>query len=281
MNKTLIADSGSTKTHWLIKDKSEVIKEFYTKGLNPYFISSDDVITSLSEHISEEEFITISEIYFYGAGCNSVKKCAIIEKAFQNMFPNANYSVNSDLLGAAMALFGSNSGVACILGTGSNASVFDGNKFINTINSLGYILGDQGSGAYFGKLLLRDYFQNKMPINLYLKFKNNFEITHSEVLDSVYKLKFPNKYLAKFTVFLGENRGEVYVENLLKYGFQEFIDSQLSVLDFDKAKFEVGFVGSIAFYFKDILEKIILENGYNISRIIKEPMDGLKLIAVF
>ena len=211
MSNILIADSGSTKTHWLLKNKSEFIREFYTKGLNPYFVRSEDVIETLSEHISQEDSKLISQIYFYGAGCKAVDKCAIIENAFQRYFPKAVFSVNGDLLGAAIALFSNNAGVACILGTGSNASVYDGNDFTDSINSLGYILGDQGSGAYFGKLLLRDYFQNRMPKNIAEGFKNDFKIEYTEVLESVYKQHFPNKYLAQFTIFLSKNRGEVYI----------------------------------------------------------------------
>ncbi len=278
MNNILIADSGSTKTHWLIKNELEVISEFYTKGLNPYFVSSVDVIEVLSEHISKEESKFISKIYFYGAGCKAVDKRVIIENAFQRFFPKADYSVNGDLLGAAIALFGNKAGVACILGTGSNASVYDGQQFTDSINSLGYIIGDQGSGAYFGKLLLRDYFQDKMPKNLAVEFKDEFGIDYSEVLDSIYKKQFPNKYLANFTVFLSKNRGKAYIENILENGFQEFIDSQIKVLDFDKNELEIGIIGSVAYYFKDVLEAIILKNGYKFSTIIKEPMDGLKLM---
>ncbi len=278
MGNILIADSGSTKTHWLIKNKSGVIREFYTKGLNPYFVSSDEVVEILAEHISREEIKLISKIYFYGAGCKVVDKRAIIENAFQSFFSKAECSVNGDLLGAAIALFGEKPGVACILGTGSNASVYDGNEFNDSINSLGYIIGDQGSGAYFGKLLLRDYFQHKMPKNVAENFKRDFEIEYSEVLDSVYKQQFPNKYLAKFTVFLSNNRGEAYIENLLQNGFQEFVDSQIKVLDFDKNILGIGIIGSIAYYFKDILEAVFIKNGYKLSRIIKEPMDGLKLL---
>lgn len=278
MSNILIADSGSTKTHWLIKNKSEVIREFYTKGLNPYFVSSDEVVETISEHISKEDAKLISQIYFYGAGCKAIDKRAIILKAFIKYFPESKTDVNGDLLGAAIALFGNNAGVACILGTGSNASVYDGDDFVDSIYSLGYILGDQGSGAYFGKVLLRDYFQHKMPKELADKFKSYFDLDYSEVLHAIYKQQYPNKYLAKFTVFLSKNRGEAYVEELLINGFQEFVNSQIKVLNFDKDVLEIGFVGSIAFYFKNVLEYVLIKNGYKVSKIIKEPMDGLKLI---
>ena len=275
MSLRLIADSGSTKTHWLIKNSSEIIREFYTQGVNPYFVSTDDLVEIIVSNIRNDERNAISQVQFYGAGCSGDEKCNIIKSAFVKLFAKARIEVNSDLLGSAKALFPDGNGVACILGTGSNAAVFVDGAFVDSIFSLGYVLGDQGSGSYIGKTLIGDYFQKKMPEQLRHKLSARFEIDYKQVLNSVYKQKSPNRYLAQFAKFISENRGEPYVEELLKTSFQAFVDSQLSTLNFNKSVIKVGFVGSIAFYFKDVLAAVLEDNGYMVSNIIKQPMDGL------
>ncbi len=275
MSKIIIADSGSTKTHWIIKEENKVVNEFYTQGLNPYFVSSSEITTILSDKITKSIAAKVSKVFFFGAGCNSESKNDVIYSALNQFFPNSINSVSSDLLGSAIALFSNNKGVACILGTGSNAALFDGNKFTNSIVSLGYVLGDEGSGNYMGKLLLKDYFQGNMPELLRTKFANKFNIEYTQVLNSIYKEPFPNKYLAQFTVFLSENRNHNYVENIIDKSFQAFVDLQLNTIDFNKTEIKIGFVGSIAFYFKDVLEKVLIRNAYNIGNVLKEPMEGL------
>lgn len=277
MPNILIADSGSTKTHWVLKNDKGIIREFYSQGINPLFVSTENIIDIISKIISHDEMMSISIINFYGAGCKGVEKCEIIKSAFSKLFPNALIVAKSDLLGAAISLFANNSGVACILGTGSNAAIFDGSEFTDSISSLGFILGDEGSGSYMGKILIRDYFQHNMPDNIYSKFNTRFSLEYSEVINSVYREQYPNRYLAQFTVFLSENRGEKYVESLLEDSFQAFVDNQLSKLGFDKKNIEIGFVGSIAYYFKDTLKKILLKNDYTIGNVYKEPIQGLIL----
>ena len=275
MSFKLIADSGSTKTHWLIKSLNGESREFYTQGLNPYFISTQDVVAILNKELTEHECAGISSVEFYGAGCKADDKCKLIELAFSQVLANADIKVNSDLLGSAIALFPNGKGVACILGTGSNAAVFNNFQFTDSIQSLGYVLGDEGSGNYFGKILLRDFFQNIMPIDISKKFAREFDIDYNQVLNSIYKEPFANRYLARFSVFLSSNRGEYYIENMLSEGFQAFVNSQLSTLKFNKSEMEVAFVGSIAYHFRDVLTDVLFKNGYRIASIIKEPMEGL------
>ncbi len=275
MSYTLIADSGSTKTHWVIVNGKEIIREFYTQGINPYYISSAEIKSLINDAMSLDEIGLISKVNFYGAGCKGEEMCSIVETALLDIFNNVIINVDSDLMGSALSLFSNGNGIACILGTGSNAAVFIEGQFVDSISSLGYILGDEGSGSYLGKILIRDYFQNTMPIELEDKFKKKFSIEYSQVLNSVYKKRFPNKYLAKYTMFLSENRGELYIENVLTEAFEAFVKNQLSVLIFDKEILKVGFVGSIAFYFKDVLEKVLKRNSYKIGDVYKEPMDGL------
>ena len=275
MSYTLTADSGSTKTHWVIVNGKEIIREFYTQGINPYYISSAEIKSLINDAMSLDEIGLISKVDFYGAGCKGEEMCSIVETALLDVFNNVIINVDSDLMGSALSLFSNGNGIACILGTGSNAAVFIEGQFVDSISSLGYILGDEGSGSYLGKILIRDYFQKKMPIELEAKFKEKFSIEYSQVLNSVYKKRFPNKYLAKYTVFLSENRGKLYIENVLTEAFEAFVKNQLSVLNFDKEILKVGFVGSIAFYFKDVLEKVLIINSYKIGDVYKEPMDGL------
>lgn len=272
----LIADSGSTKTQWNLISNEKNITESFSIGINPYFISKDKIVDLLKENFPDvQEREGVEQLYFYGSGCTLSEKCEIIYSALKQVFTNAALEVNSDLLASARALFGRSKGISCILGTGSNVAVYDGVKFVENINSLGYALGDQASGAYIGKELIRSYFQNEMPLDLRNKFQHNFNIDLAEVLDNVYKKDFPNRYLAGFTPFASQNIENMFVDCLITNSFKQFITSQLSSLNFDKSQYEVGFVGSVAFYFKDILIKQLELNGYKVGKIIKVPMEGL------
>lgn len=272
----LIADSGSTKTQWNLVSKDKKIKESFSIGINPYFISKDQIIENLNHHFTDiEEREGVEQLFFYGAGCTLAEKCSIVYSALKEVFVNANIEVDSDLLASARAVFGNSQGISCILGTGSNVAVYDGEKFIDNINSLGYALGDQASGAYIGKELVRAYFQAEMPKELRTKFKNYFKIELATVLDNVYKQNFPNRYLAGFAPFASKNIENEFIENLITKGIKEFIIFQLGSLNFDKSQYDIGFVGSVAYYFKDILTNQLKLNGYNVGKIIKAPIEGL------
>jgi len=272
----LIADSGSTKTQWNFVSEGKKVKESFSIGINPYFISKEQIVENLKQHFTDfHEREGVEQLFFYGSGCTLVEKCEIVYSALKEVFINAIIEVNSDLLASARAVFGNLQGISCILGTGSNVAVYDGEKFTDNINSLGYALGDQASGAYIGKELVRSYFQAEMPEYLRVKFHERYYIDLADVLNNVYKKDFPNRYLASFAPFASQNIDNVFIKNLITKGIQQFILFQLGSLNFDKLQYEIGFVGSVAYYFKDILITQLESNGYKVGKIIKAPMDGL------
>ncbi len=272
----IIADSGSTKTQWNIISNNKQIKEIFSQGINPYFISEEDIVRLLLMKFDKQaERKGVEKVFFYGAGCSLKEKCDIVYSAISKVFTNAIIEVESDLLASARAVFGNTKGVSCILGTGSNVAVYNGNSFTDNINSLGYALGDQASGANIGKELVRAYFQKEMPIDLRILFKQTYNIDLGTVLDRVYKQEYPNRYLASFAPFASENIENSFVKRIVTKAFREFVEFQLKSVEFDKNEYKVAFVGSIAYYFKDILSSVLLQNNYKIGKIIKAPMDGL------
>jgi len=202
------------------------------------------------------------------------EKCSLVQNALQSVFQKAYIESNSDLLAAAHALFGNSRGVCCILGTGSNAAVYDGKCFSSKIQSLGYLLGDEGSGSYVGRMLLQSYLRNEMPKNLQLAFENQYNVDVSFVLENLYKKKFPNRYLASFAPFATTFAQEDFILNILRIAFKDFIKYQLDTLNFDK-KLPVGFVGSVAFYFQNILKEELEKHSYLSGAIEQEPINSL------
>lgn len=272
----LIADSGSTKTQWNLVSEDKKVKESFSIGINPYFISKNQIIENLKQHFTDiGEREEVDKLFFYGSGCSLADKCEIVYSALKEVFVNANIEVASDLLASARAVFSNSKGISCILGTGSNVAIYNGEKFTGNINSLGYALGDQASGAYIGKELIRSFFQAEMPIELRIKFQQSYNVDLATVLDNVYNNKFPNRYLAGFATFASQNIENVFIKSLITKGIQQFILLQLGSLNFDKSQYEVGFVGSVAYYFKDILISHLELSGYKVGKIIKAPMEGL------
>ncbi len=275
MKKTLIADSGSTKTHWVLASSHQDKEDFYSSGINPYFMNNVQIIELVNEVFSYTDKQNISNVYFYGAGCENDDKCGIVRDSLQLCFPNAEIFVAEDLLASARALFGNGKGVACILGTGSNAAVFDGNNFISKIDSLGYLLGDEGSGAYIGKQLLMDYYRKIMPLELRQNFQKEFNIKLGDVLDRIYKQESPNRYVAGFAVFVSKYSNNEYIKSVTINAIDDFIKYQLGVIEFDKNEYQLGFIGSISYYLKNILEERLNLSGYKIAKIIKAPITDL------
>ncbi len=270
----LIADSGSTKTAWWLVDKGEKTAEFYTLGINPFYQSESDILTELKENLEPHiNARLVDHIYFYGAGCHFEDKKQIVRSAVQSVFGNAVIEINNDLLGACRALLGHSEGIACIMGTGSNSCFYDGYEIKENVSPLGYILGDEGSGAVLGKLLVADVLKNQLPTELKDKFLSRFGITTADILDHVYKRPFPNRYLAKFAIFLNENIGNKTIYNLVYHSFEAFFTR--NVMQYDYKNYPIAFTGSIAHYFKDVLSMVALDMNINISKIEQSPMEGL------
>jgi N-acetylglucosamine kinase-like BadF-type ATPase len=216
---------------------------------------------------------SIRKIYFYGAGCAFPEKKKILKNVLLYSFPQAEVFIDSDLLAASRALFGTGRGIACILGTGSNSCFYNGKEIEKNVSPLGFILGDEGSGAVLGRKFISDCLKNQLPVSLREKFFSQYGISPSEVMDKVYKQPFPNRYLASLSPFLLENIEEGSIYQIVRESFAEFFErniKQYSIIDE-----KLGFIGSVAYYFRDILKEVAEDMGYQIDKIHKSPMEGL------
>jgi glucosamine kinase len=274
MGVKLIADSGSTKAEWCLIDGKKK-KTFITQGLSPYFLSLQQVQQILQQELkSKMKQVVPDEVFFYGTGCSNPNNVKLIKKAIQNVFPRAKVAVDHDLMGAAKALCGTEKGIACILGTGSNSCYFNGKKIVKNSPGLGYVLGDEGSGAYLGKKVIQYFLYNTFDEDLMDRFSAKFKTSSYEILDAVYKKPLPNRYLASYAIFLAENRGHYMIENIIEDGFNDFFFNHVYKYS-ESWKLPVHFIGSVAYGFKDVLQEMC--NGYELQlgRVLKKPMDGL------
>ncbi len=271
----LIADSGSTKTDWLLVNGKNYTF-INTTGINPYYMSDETITDSLQRELAPlVPAKEIKSIYFYGSGCSTKIKCDKISHILNLIFPNAGVEVNHDMLAAARALCNNKPGIACILGTGSNSCVYDGTKITRQMVSLGYFFGDEGSGTHLGKLLITDYLKGTMPDHISEMLTKQYDLSLEYILDHIYNKPFPNRFLASFSRFIEENITDQYLSNLVAYSFREFL--KVGVMKFtDYKKMNVSFVGSVAFYFQEILLKVAAENSITISNIQRSVIEGLK-----
>lgn len=271
----LIADSGSTKTTWCLSDNGMEIMRISTAGMNPYFQTEEDMKSTVNGSLFPLlKNHNIERIYFYGAGCAFPEKNIIVENALRSFFPTAEISVNSDLLGAALALCGHERGIACILGTGSNSCLFNGESIEEQISPLGFILGDEGSGAVLGKTFIGDCLKKQMPEYLVKAFMEKYNLSPAEIIDRVYRLPFPNRFLASISPFIYEHIDVPAVKNMVYNCFCSFFRRNvMNYTDYDKLK--IHFTGSVAYYYKDILTEAANSLGLEVGKIYKEPMDGL------
>jgi len=272
----LIADGGSTKADWIALDtnKEEVFRT-RTLGLNPAVVSEDELrnrIINMFQLMQVKE--AVKEIHFYGAGCGTPKPIEILKNILKSIFKNAEVVVSEDLLAAVYASSGDREGIVCILGTGSNSCYFDGETLDVTTPSLGYTVMDEASGNYFGKILLRDFFYKKMPKAIAEKFAAQFDLDVDVIKYNLYRQPNPNMYLASFAKFMFEFKGEKYIKRVIKKGFQSFF--QYRILPFQKdASTPIYFIGSIAFYFRDLLDKVASKHDLKITAVIQRPIDNL------
>lgn len=270
----LVADSGSSKTDWMAYSPNQKLS-FNTQGLNPYFVSSQDIPTILSKNKDLAQYAqAVKEIYFFGSGCSSPDKHEIISNGLSAFFTNAFISVDHDLMGSAYATCGDKEGLTCILGTGSNISYFDGKTVHHSNHGLGYILGDEGSGTYFGKKILVSYLYQTMPQDLRVFFKKAFAVNKTTVIENTYQKPFPNSYLATFSRFMIAHKAHPFVQEILHQGFQEFIDSNIMSYSNCK-KLDCHFVGSVAFYYQEELKAVCAKNQLTVGKILQKPIEGI------
>lgn len=270
----LIADSGSSKTAWCLRGPEGVKHLIPTAGINPFYQDTEEIFTLLKDHLQHQIDESITEIHFYGAGCANAEKCAVVGNALKMLFPEAEIEVSSDLVAAARAVCKHKAGIACILGTGSNSCYFNGEKIEQNVSPLGFILGDEGSGAVLGRKVVADYLKLQMPETLRAQFEIEFALNQNDVLNRVYRQSFPNRYLATFTRFLSANIETPYCTNLVESSFAEFIDRNLTHYP-NYSQLPIHFVGSIAFHFKHELHNVIKSKGLCLGEIIQNPINGL------
>lgn len=248
---------------------------FNTQGINPYFANAQDIVRILSKHKDIASIANeVKEVYFFGAGCLNPDKHEIVSNGLSSFFKNAFISVDHDLLGSAYATCGDKKGLACILGTGSNIAYYDGEHVFDGKHGLGYILGDEGSGTYFGKKMLISYLHKTMPADLRENFAMDFDVNKDMVIENIYQKPFPNSYLATFSRFMIKNRQHPFIQKTLHDGFQEFIDT--NVKDYKNYKtLECNFVGSISYYYQDELRAVFAENNLKIGKTLQKPIEGI------
>lgn len=278
----LIADSGSTKVHWCLMAANGHTAEFITDGINPLFQTSDAMRNSICNQLLPQMASmlwagTVSHVFFYGAGCTP-EKSPFVEKAIESVFKKAKVFVASDMLGATRGLLGHEKGVACILGTGSNSCLYDGEQIIKNVPSLGFILGDEGSAATLGKRLVSDLLKNQLGDDLKERFLSQYAINQADVIEHVYRQPFPNRWLANLARFCAENIDDPRIHDLVYDHFAQFVKrniSQYYTTEEQKQSMPVGFVGSIAFYYRPVLEQVMSDYGFRVGQILQDPIPGL------
>jgi N-acetylglucosamine kinase-like BadF-type ATPase len=272
----LIADGGSTKADWIaINSEKEEMFRVRTLGLNPAVVVEEELhnrIINMFQLMNIKDEVT--EIHFYGAGCGTPGPIAILKEILETIFINAVIYIAEDMLAAVYAATGKEPAVVCILGTGSNSCYFDGEELQMLAPSLGYILMDEASGNYFGKKLIVDYFYSKMPKGIAIEFEKEFNLDADYIKKNIYQEVNPNMYLASFAKFMFDFKDEKYIKRLIKKGFQEFFKCRILPYN-SSSETPIYFIGSIAHYFRDVLEKVASKNNLKITDVIQRPIDNL------
>jgi len=271
----LIADSGSTKTDWILTTGDKINKQITTVGYNPYYHKGDSLIVSMTKELLPNiGDNNIEKIFFYGSGCSSDINCTMVKSALWQLFPNALIEVNHDLFDAAVPLLKNNKGIACILGTGSNSCLWDGKQIVENVPSVGYLLGDEGSGTYIGIKILKGILEKKAPPEIIENFYCDYNTSFDGVLSSIYNKPKANQFISGISIFAQKNISNNWIKNTIKQAFIDFIENQIKQYS-NYQNLEVSFTGSIAFYFKDILLEACNKNNIKTGVIIKNPIEGL------
>ena len=272
----LIADSGGTKTEWRILDEGGNTLQARTKGINPYYQEKEVIVEQLKTELVDYLDKGVKQIYFYGAGCSSESNKKTISDCFHSIYSDARVEVHSDLMAAARSLCGYDKGIACILGTGANSCLYDGNEILENVASLGYLLGDEGSGSYLGNRLLGQFMRGELPESISAKLVKRFDLTNDLILESVYQKEMPIRYMAGFSKFIFQNIKEPHLYKLVYDGFEIFF--QKNILKYtDYQNVPVHFTGAVSFYFSNILRQVGSDLGITVKHIVEGPIAGLTL----
>jgi N-acetylglucosamine kinase-like BadF-type ATPase len=270
-----IIDSGSTKSDWVLLDDDNNQTFFSTMGFNPYFHSEEMIVSEIKKDIEIIKYAEkIDAVYFYGAGCSSVELNKIVERAFKKVFENAIVHVDHDLTACAYSTYQGKPAISCIIGTGSNSCYFDGETLYEEVPALGYILGDEGSGSYFGKQLLASYLYKKLPKHIEDDFRNEYQLTKDIIVDKVYMQDNANVYLASLSKFISRHADDTYFKQMVYEGMKKFLEIHVCCYKNYK-NLDVHFIGSISHVFQNELKQVADELDVKIGQIIQKPIGGL------
>lgn len=273
---TIIADSGSSKTDWRLLVSDGTIQQASSPGFNPYYQPIEHLQISIEQFLIPVVSEKVEKIFFYGTGVSSPRNQEVIKGTFRKFFPEATVEIEWDLVAAARALCGNEEGIACILGTGSNSCLYDGDKIIDQVANLGWILADEGSGTSMGKQLLFDYLRMQLPDALANQFHKRFPFSREEFLEKIYQQEKPSTFLATFSKFILQHLKEPYCYKLVYQSFASFFEN--NVMKYKGYKdVKVHFVGSVAFYFSDVLRQVANDKGITVKNILETPIAGLTL----
>lgn len=271
----LVADSGSTKCDWVFTDGSEKRSTYHTMGFNPFFHPTDLIESEIRKNTALSALAPqVQHVFFYGAGASHPSRNAVIEEALKRVFTHAEITVDHDLTGAVYATCGDEPGIACIMGTGSNSCYFDGQDIYEEVPALGYVLGDEAGGTFYGKELLRMFLYHELPEKIHQGLIDRYQLTKESIFEAVYNKPNPNVYLASFMRFLSDNRDEKWVRDFIYNGFSKFINIHIWKYENHK-EVPVHFVGSVAYHFSDLLKEACKIHRINVGVITREPVINL------
>ena len=272
----LLADSGSTKTDWRLIDRAgESLVSLKSKGLNPYFLTADEIKKEITSKVLRK-VSDVNKVVFYGAGCGHPAKAAELASVLEEIFPGKQPAeVNGDILGAARSLLQEEKGIACILGTGANSCLYDGNIIVGGVPSLGYIMGDYGSGTVLCRDLIRELLQDNLGSELKIEFFEKYELDQRMILDKIYNQPRANRFLASFTPFLLNHASHPRINAIIQDNFRQFFEYYIMPFRKEEKSIPLAFTGSIAYHFADHLKAVAEEYGESIAKLEQHPMDGL------
>ncbi len=275
----LVADSGSTTTNWALVSASACLKKVDTTGINPYYLSQEEIVALLRKELlpafSAEEQRQIGQIWFYGAGCSTESKRQLLRETLRTISPDAAIFADHDLMAAAKSCCGEGKGIACILGTGSNSCVYDGKTIKKNAISLGYFLGDEGSGTHIGKLFLTALLKKRLPAAVEKLVAEQYQLSPEEILNRIYQNNKPNRFIGQFSPFVSQHLNEFgELQMIVRQSFHDFIREFIAIYP-ESESYPIYFVGSVAYHFQEILCNTLTEAGYGLQKVIRYPIDGL------
>ncbi len=271
----LIVDSGTTKTHWVLLDGKKIIADFTTTGFNPYYSSADEIRSNIGKELPVQmKTRQVDNIYFYGTGCSTPGNCSKVQTILQQFFANALIETHHDLYGAAVALQKNRKGIAAILGTGSNSCLWNGKEIVENIPSTGWIIGDEGSATYLGKIMLKAFLSGEMPETITQDFYSFTGLDFEGILHKIYSEPQPNRWISGLSPFASRHMKNQAVRKLIRKNFRDFLETQVKKYT-GYHECEISFTGSVAWYFREVLHEVLKEEGLHLGIILQQPMEGL------